>query len=103
MVAVGSQVKTHDCGCFDCECRGREVRKLRAEVERLKAKIKGPSVWPCGVCGTPQVLTCPVCYEAKIEAALALHGPWARGGSTCRACALTYPCPTVVALTGGRE
>ena len=38
-----------------------------AEVERLRAKIKGPSSWPCGICGIPKVLECPVCGKAEIE------------------------------------
>ena len=47
------------------------IKELEAENERLLAKIKGPSSWPCGLCGTPKVLDCPVCSKARIEAALA--------------------------------
>lgn len=104
------------------------VRGLEAEVERLRDKIKGPSSWPCGICGTPKVLGCPVCgkarieaqahkqpfglsenvrmvqgkrhrnAEARIEAALACHKEWHDG--RCYACERAYPCPTVRALRG---
>ena len=49
------------------------IEELEEENERLRVKIKGPSSWPCGICGTPKVLDCPVCGKARIEAALALH------------------------------
>lgn len=102
MVATVNMPKPHHCGCADCERRGHEVERLRAElesrkveyaavldgrraeVERLRAERDDARSYVCevsagvthGPCEAEQNLPCVRCrldaLEARIEAALAL-------------------------------